>query len=211
MSNKLVLQYFPMGGRAEAIRFALFVGGVEFEDLRLPFQEFGKKKQEGAFPYGSIPTLTIGDFQLGQSNSILRYAGKLGGLYPSDPLESAKVDELLDTAEDVTLQIAPSLSEKDVEKKKNMREVLANETLPKWFGLLEKRISLFSGDGVHAVGKSLTIADLKLACLSQWFYSGALDHIPKDIVDGYKNLKAIHTNVYNNPKVKQWLENVNKK
>ena len=40
--SKLKLIYFPFGGRAEATRFALYLGGVEFEDVRITFP--GKQK-----------------------------------------------------------------------------------------------------------------------------------------------------------------------
>ncbi len=37
-----------------------------------------------------------------QSNAIMRYVGKLGGLYPSDPVEALEVDLVIDTVEEVT-------------------------------------------------------------------------------------------------------------
>lgn len=35
-----------------------------------------------------------------QSNAIMRYVGKLGGLYPSDPVEALEVDLVIDTVEE---------------------------------------------------------------------------------------------------------------
>jgi glutathione S-transferase len=98
-------------GRAEPIRLAFHIGGVAFEDERLPFPEFGAKKAAGVFkngarcrdPHvictdvcahtGSVPVLYVGDYQLAQSNAILTYAGTVAGkgLVPSDALEAAKV------------------------------------------------------------------------------------------------------------------------
>ena len=40
----LRLIYFNFGGRAEAIRLALFVGEVEFEDVRITEEEFRQQK-----------------------------------------------------------------------------------------------------------------------------------------------------------------------
>jgi hypothetical protein len=37
---------------------------------------------------------------LDQSNAIMRYVGKLGGLYPSDPIEAMEVDTVIDTVEE---------------------------------------------------------------------------------------------------------------
>lgn len=36
----ITLIYFTVAGRAEAIRLALVLGGIEFEDKRLTFEEF---------------------------------------------------------------------------------------------------------------------------------------------------------------------------
>lgn len=36
----ITLIYFRVAGRAEAIRLALVLGGIEFEDKRLTFEEF---------------------------------------------------------------------------------------------------------------------------------------------------------------------------
>ena len=36
--SKFQLIYFPMAGRAEALRFAMHFGGLEFEDVKISFQ-----------------------------------------------------------------------------------------------------------------------------------------------------------------------------
>lgn len=38
------LVYFDFGGRAEAIRLALHVGGVDFEDVRITEDQFRQEK-----------------------------------------------------------------------------------------------------------------------------------------------------------------------
>eukprot|EP00904_Undaria_pinnatifida_P011749 jgi/Undpi1/7704/HiC_scaffold_23.g10177.m1 len=52
-----------------------------------------------------------------QSTALLRYAGKLGGMYPEDPLEGLQVDEIVMMLEDVFLNLLPLLSESDENKK----------------------------------------------------------------------------------------------
>lgn len=46
--RSLKLIYFDFGGRAEAVRLALHVGGVAFEDVRITEAEF-KQQKDGAF------------------------------------------------------------------------------------------------------------------------------------------------------------------
>jgi len=46
MAPKYVLIYFDVRGRAEATRLLFKVAGVEFEDRRMTFEEWGKQKEQ---------------------------------------------------------------------------------------------------------------------------------------------------------------------
>ena len=66
--------------------------------------------------------------------AILRYCGKLGSLYPSDPLASLKVDEIMDTCADI---ITKCPQEKDEATKKAKREEFADGPMKIMFEFLE--------------------------------------------------------------------------
>ena len=53
---------------------------------------------------------------MSQSTAILRFAGKLSGLYPEDPVRALKVDEILDSLVDLINIVVPSFYEQDKEK-----------------------------------------------------------------------------------------------
>lgn len=53
--TQLRLTYFDAPGRAEPVRIALNLAGLEFEDRRLKYPGFAEMKQQGAFPLGSVP------------------------------------------------------------------------------------------------------------------------------------------------------------
>ena len=57
---------------------------------------------------------------LTQSNTMLRYAGKIAKLYPEDPFEAAKVDEFLDLIEDILPKFYQAVFESDQEKRKQL-------------------------------------------------------------------------------------------
>ena len=61
---------------------------------------------------------------------------------------------------------------------------------------------------MYACGKEhgLTVADLAVWKLMQWFLPGHIDHIPVEFFTSLKNLKAIHDNVENNEKVQEYLK-----
>lgn len=76
----------------------------------MSFPEFAEVKQ--SLPSGQLPLLEVEDETTGtkkvfdQSNAIMRYVGKLGGLYPSDPVEAMEVDLVIDTVEEAVKFIA---------------------------------------------------------------------------------------------------------
>lgn len=192
--TSLRLQYFPFPGRAAPIRDALNIGKVAFDDDFIPPDQFGQRREKGEFPFGGLPVLIVetptGSITSAQSNAILRFAGRLSHLYPvDDPLLALKVDEALDLGEDMNQLIEPTLAEQDEDKKMAMRKVLAEKTLPQWATYLEQLLANNGSTG-FVVGEILTVADLKLYWILEWFTSGMLDGIPTDLFDAYPNIQA---------------------
>jgi glutathione S-transferase len=136
-----------------------------------------------------------GTYCVAQSNAILRFAGRMTGMYPmNDPLQALKVDEALGVAEDINCLLEPSLHEQDTERKMAMRKALAEETLPFWMGCLE-RLLVANGSTGFFVGNNLTIADLKLYWIIDWLTMGILDDIPKNLIDDFKNVVNWRKNI----------------
>ncbi len=196
---RLRLRYFPFPARAGSIRDTLRIGGIAFEDVHVPPDRFAEMKAKGEFPFGSLPVLDVTvdgtTVTSAQSNAILRYVGRLAGLYPADdPLRALKVDEAMDVAEDLYHVIGPSMGEQDVARRTAMRKVLAEETLPRWGGFLE-RLLVGNGRTGFAVGNDLTVADLKLHWIVDKLTNGTLDGIPTTVLDGFPALAAWRKNV----------------
>jgi glutathione S-transferase len=195
----LRLRYFPFPGRAGAIRDALHIGGIPFEDVHVPPEHFAELKAAGELPFGSLPVLDVVSagktVSAAQSNAILRYVGRRAGLYPvDDPLRALKVDEALDLGEDLYHLIGPSIGEQDAARRMAMRKVLAEETLPRWGGYLEKLL-VANGRTGFAVGDSLTVADLKLHWIVDKLTNGSLDGVPKTVLGRFETLTAWRKNV----------------
>lgn len=175
---KLTLSYFDFdGGRGEPARLALHIGGVAFEDHRITMQDWPANRDK--MPFQAMPVLDVDGKTIAHSNTILRYAGKLAGLYPKDDLQAALADEVLDAAEDIGTRIGNTIQLGNDDKKK-VREQLAGGAIPRFLQQLELRLK---AGGEYFVEKRLTVADLKVFGLVRWLRSGALDHIPKDIVE----------------------------
>ena len=197
--KSLRLRYFDFPGRAEAIRDSLRIGRIDFIDEQLTFEQFGRCREAGEFPFGGVPVMVIetgdGSRCVSQSNAILRFAGHLSGLYPSqDPLLALGVDEVLGVCEDIGWLIEPSLDEADIDRKMSMRSKLAEETLPYWMDRLNQLL-LDNGSTGYVVGDDLTVADLKLYWLIDWLTMGILDGIPTSLIDGCEQLLAWRKNI----------------
>ena len=80
----IVLKYFPIMGAAERVRLALWLGEIEFEDVRVPPVNWAELK--GQTPFGQLPVMSIDEGPyIAQSNAMLQYIGTLAPrLCPAD-------------------------------------------------------------------------------------------------------------------------------
>ncbi|MEY8216966.1 MAG: glutathione S-transferase [SAR324 cluster bacterium] len=205
MELRLIYPDIPFW-RAETSRLALFIGGIEFEDLRPSREEIAKMKTDGTFPFGQFPVLQVDGKTIAQTGAIARFCGKLSGLYPSkDEFASAKVDEVIDLATDITNQMRPALREKDPKLRIEMRRELSKTILPRWLGFLEKLLQ-DNGDTGFFVGHSISVADLAVWRLCAWISGGIIDGLPVDLLDGFPLLSVHQSQISNLPKVVEWIK-----
>ena len=198
---KLKLTYFDFdGGRGEPARLALHVGGVAFEDHRIPGPEWPKHRD--TMPFRAMPVLEVDGRVITQSNTINRYVGKLAGLYPKDDWQAAVCDEIMDATEDISSRIGATIAMPE-DQKKATREKLVADALPRHLEVLQARLQAAGGE--YFADRRLTVADLKVFMLMRWLRSGVLDHIPKDIVDRYAPLLVKHLErVAGHPKIAEY-------
>jgi len=199
--SKLTLRYFDFdGGRGEPARLALHIGKVPFEDVRIGMKDWPQQRDQA--PFQALPTLEVEGKVVAQSNSINRYVGKLAGLYPQDNLQALLCDEVMDAAEDVGTRIGGTI-DLPADAKKKAREELAAGRIPRYLEQLQLRLKAAGGE--YFADRQLTVADLKIFQLVRWLRSGALDHIPKDLVDRVAPLLVQHfERIANRPEVAQY-------
>ena len=200
---KLKLTYFDFdGGRGEPARLALHIGGIAFEDQRVAGKDWPALRDKT--PFLAMPTLEVDGKIVSQSNSINRYVGKLTGLYPKDDWQALLCDEAMDAAEDISTRIGHTI-DLPAEAKKKAREELAAGHITHYLEQLQARLKAAGGE--YFADRRLTVADLKLFMLVRWLRSGALDHIPKDLVDRVAPLLAQHfERVASHPKIAEYYK-----
>lgn len=201
--SKIKLTYFDIdGGRGEPIRIALSIGGIEFEDHRISFAEFGQMR--ASTPFNAVPVVEMNDGVYSQSNAMSRYFGKQAGLYPEDPWQAFLCDEVMDAIEDLMHFLIRTFGMQGDELKA-AREKLADGAFTTYLKTLNARLEAAGGE--YFAEDRLTIADLKVFVWIRSLKSGFLDHIPTDLVDKVAPLLVQHMErVANEPGVARYYE-----
>jgi glutathione S-transferase len=172
------LSYFDFdGGRGEPIRIAFHAAGIEFEDDRLSFAEFGEMR--GRTRFNAVPVLEIDGAAVTQSNGLNRYVGKLAGLYPKDDLQALYCDEVLGAVEDTYHHIVRTFGLEGDELKAARKKFTDG-----WLSVCLRGLDelLARGGGNYFADNRLTVADLKVAVQTRSLIAGNLDHVPTDLV-----------------------------
>ncbi|TMW63432.1 hypothetical protein Poli38472_002373 [Pythium oligandrum] len=152
----LKFSYFSFSGRGEITRLALVYGGIPFEDDRVDFVTFGELKQ--TCPLGQLPLLEVDDKTFPQSMAIARYAGRLAGIYPTDPLAALKVDVVLETMMELLVEVVQFVHHNmEAAEKEKKRSELTKARLPQIYSSIEKHV-----EGEYLLGNVISLGDLHL-------------------------------------------------
>ena len=125
--------------------------------------------------------LTVDGERITQSNAINRFVGRLAGLYPDDPLEALRCDEVMDAVEDVVTRVVATFGIEDREALREARRALVAGPISLYLAGIDALLAAHGGRWFAA--DRLTVADLKVYVWIQNLRSGVLDHVPPEIVD----------------------------
>eukprot|EP00042_Codosiga_hollandica_P018351 m.53813 g.53813 ORF g.53813 m.53813 type:complete len:212 (-) comp48644_c0_seq2:119-754(-) len=198
----LKLTYFTYGALAEPVRIAFHIGSIEYEDERLTRAVFAEQKAAKRFPTGTVPVLWVDGEPITQSNAVLMFACRVSGLYPTDLLAQAKVDEVLAQILDVSGHFGATVSETDETVKKQRRTEIAAGPLAAWCEIFDGRLK--SSESGFLVGNTLTAADLKAYGFFTMFAQGLWDYLPKDYIDRYTHIVQFIAKIRALPKVREF-------
>lgn len=149
-------------------------------------------------PLGQVPVLEVDGIMYGQSMAIVRYAAKISGLYPEDPLECLRVEMISETLIELYTEcIDIHFHEKDEAKKAEKTAKLLLETLLQKFGTLTAMVK-----GDYFTGSKATFADIQLFDL---FENPLSKFIQGFSAAPYPELEAITNRVKVNPEIAAYL------
>uniref|UniRef100_A0A803JGV6 Glutathione S-transferase n=1 Tax=Xenopus tropicalis TaxID=8364 RepID=A0A803JGV6_XENTR len=192
------LTYFPVRGRAEAIRLLLADQGVAFKDeeAQIPLWFAGKDDRKKHAVFGQLPQFKNGDYTLYQSNSILRYLGRKHGLNGSNDEELGHIDMVNDGVEDLRQKYVRLIfTEYDTGKDKYL------EALPQQLEFFERILSKNHNGSKFIVGQKISYADYNLLDLLHCH----LDLSPKSL-SAFPLLSAYVERLNSRPKLNEYLK-----
>ncbi len=203
--QNIKLTYFDFhGGRAEPVRMALVIGGIDFEDIRISFMDFGRMCS--TFPLKAVPVMEVDGVSYCESNAMTRYAGKLAGLYPDDAWQAFLCDEVLEVAEDVTVALVKTFG-LEGDELKEAREKLANGIITDGLQLFDRRLK--AAGGKYFADNKLTVADLKVLVWIRALNAGQLDHVSDSLVEQVApDLNTYVAHISQLPPVSEYLQKV---
>ena len=193
-----------MPGKAEPVRLAAGVAGVEFKDEQLPQEKWAAERKAALAPQ-QLPLLEVGGKTFGQSMAQMRYFGKLGGQYPTDPVEALAVDEFIDYVQEMFPLFGKIFACSTDEEKNALGATLCAEggDLHKWVVFLDTKI----GSSAFCTGDALTIADTFLFTTMVFLTCGHFAFIPKDLLAPFTNITRVVEATRGHEKVKKYYAN----
>jgi len=154
------LTYFAVRGRAQALRDMCIDNGIPLEEHVVavdlsPTAEWGTLKAKCVF--GQLPIFHDGNFELAQSNAILRYVARANGLYGKDDQERALIDMINDSQEDLRLTYLRLIYQQyDTEKDNYIK------SLPEKLAPFEKVLMKNHGGKGFFVGAKVSFLDYNM-------------------------------------------------
>jgi len=215
--------YFNVEGGGECVRLAFALGGVPYVDDRVDMPTQWKDMKPKS-KFTQLPVLTVdGGEQIAQSGGHLRYAAMLGGLYPQDPVEMLKVEEVFGLSWDMVNAITPSMQ---LDRRPQLYgcEAQPQEELTQIAVGMRQKLSMKGGeidrflgylDGLIAkngtgwfVGNGPTMAECEIVPRIRSLRKGNRDGFPPDIVDKHVNLMKMYFAFHELPAIKAHYKGV---
>jgi len=198
MSYKLT--YFDIKGRGEPIRMIFALAKVKFTDVRIQFADWPALKP--TLKWGQMPILKVGDKELSQSGTILRFLARKFKLAGADEWEATRCEELYDAITDFNNEVIKyEYLTPDPEKKAELKTVIVKTLIPKFFGKINTM--QHENGGTWLVGKTVTWADIYLLSAMEAATDAFGD---AKLLDGYPHVRKVKEAVLAIPEIKAYIE-----
>jgi len=183
------LTYFPVRGRAQALRYMCLDNGIELDEHVVRGEEWPQIKPNCVF--GQLPVFSDGPLELAQSNAILRHVARNHNLYGKDNTEMSLIDMINDSQEDLRLSYVRLIYQQyDTEKDNYIKG------LPEKLALFEKVLGKNNGGDGFFVGAKASFLDYNMFDLLD-----NLTVLSPPCLDAFPLLKSFHARMGGHEKI----------
>ncbi|KAL7637907.1 UNVERIFIED_CONTAM: hypothetical protein RMT77_011520 [Armadillidium vulgare] len=202
-NNKVYhLRYFPLRARGEPIRWMLKVCGQEFTDERFEMTKWPSMKKE--FEFEKCPVLIVKGQQLHQTTVICRYLAKCHGLAPSDPWQSVKLEEVVESVHDITEYLSLAFQANKLYNNEERMKYFVNKSKMRTYEVAEIIESTIKNEQGWIRSEKMTWADVVIAAyydLLEVYFPEILSTVPKlqNVVRKVKEIDSIKMWISNRP------------
>ena len=194
------LTYYNGRGTAETLRFIFAQAGVAYEDRRIDYKEEWPKLK-GTSPTGQLPVLEVEGKTLVGSTPIAQFLAERFGLAGSGDLENAQLGGMVDyLLQDFLPKIRPYFYENDETKKATLWDIIKNEHIPQYWGVINKWIEGNSGS-VWIFGSKPTYVDFFVYCYSELILS-----FDSELLNPFQAVLKNRAAVESLPNIAKWLK-----
>lgn len=194
-NNENTITYFPIRGRAEPIRLLLEDMGVPYRNEAIDIPEWRKRKVET--PFGRLPLYREGDYEIAESNAIMRFLARRYDLYGKNENEAVLCDILQEVLHDGVEQFATLMwnrnfsEEQDGFIEKRLTPMLVN---------LQRFLEHKNDDTSHWVGSGNTFVDY-----IGYVYLDMARALAIDVVQQFPRLWELYRTVGERPRLRDYL------
>ena len=192
MADSYKMFYFDSWGRGELIRLVFAKAGVDYEDVRVTFDQWKNLKPKLKFNF--LPILEMNGRELEGSVVIARYLAEKFGLAGTNEWENAEIAGVVDYLDYMARIIGDAYY-----YKKESRNMELEKNIPQYLGKLNE---LALNNNGFLWGGKLTWADLYAHQIIQW-----LEDKTSDILVPYPHVSKVKMNVEKDPNIAVWLKN----
>jgi len=201
------LNYFNLRARGEITRLIFAAAEVPYTDNRIEFKDWPALKAQT--PIGQVPYLEVDGKIINQSITIARFVARETKLYPTDSLEAAQSDAIVDTVNEVLNHVGKKVNliagptpEQIVER---MNDFFKNDAATFMINL-EKLMGIYDAKSGFSVGSKLSWADLALFYVFDFMVKPTMVAPNPAMLDAYPLCKALHAKVAALPGIVKYLK-----
>lgn len=221
-NHDATLYYFSGRGLADQARWLMAATNVKFTQRVISHRDDFVRMSKRQLPFGQLPLLQIDGFEIVQSQAMVRYLAKRGGIDGKNVEENLKCDMIAATVADLLPLVCnvPFLRVKTEAADKEKLDKHLETMREKWAFIGGRFEAILTANfhfyyGKHAnpqqevalflVGDSLTYVDILVTHMMTWF----IEECGPSIANQMPRLIELQNRIISLPTIREFIQSIN--